>query len=272
MGKHNQSIGLALTCCRYIFFAMLLCMTTNAMALTPENGWWWQPLEPGRGFNIEVQNDTVFLASFVYKDDGSAVWYSGSGNLNADNTATFDLLEFANGQCIRCSFQTADLLGRADTITLRFLTSSTAELDWSGGTVSIQRFNFNLGENWQNRLLGEWIIVSGSTVLSAYSGDRVIFDSLEQKDTLIVNGHRVGNNNARISVFDADANNGSIRGFSFSGLMSTNSTTLRAYAFDFSGLNRLEGVTVDLPVESTAEQIKQTLVDQGVPFIAFRIK
>jgi hypothetical protein len=42
-----------------------LLSANMAFAVTPENGWWWNPAESGRGFNIETQNNTVFVATFV---------------------------------------------------------------------------------------------------------------------------------------------------------------------------------------------------------------
>lgn len=270
MGKYNQSIGFRLT--QLFFSVMMLVSANSALAFSPENGWWWNPQESGRGFNLEIQNNTIFVATFIYDNTGDAVWYSGSGTLNADNTATLDLFEFANGQCVQCSFKTPDLIGTAETVTIRFLTGSTAELDWSNGTVAIQRFNFNLGESWQKQLLGEWVFVSGTSVLPIYTGDRITFDGLEQTDTLIVKGHRSGNGNAKISVFDAVESNNSIRGFTRSGLMLTNTSTLRAYAFDFSGLNKIEGITADVATDATEQEITQALTNQGVEFIGFRIK
>ncbi|MCH9696981.1 MAG: hypothetical protein K0U68_02655 [Gammaproteobacteria bacterium] len=270
MGKHSQACvpGLLQLFAGFV----LLFAVESAFAIDPENGWWWNEQEPGRGFNLEIQNKTVFVAAFVYTEDGQAVWYSGSGELQADNSVTIELSEFSNGQCIRCTFKAAELKGNADTVTIRFLTGNTAEIDWSGGTVAIKRFNFNLGSRWQDQMLGEWMLVSGSTLIAAYTGDRIIFDELEQtSDALVVKGHRQGNNNAQISVFDAIENNTSVKGFGYSGLMLTDSATLRAYAFDFQGLNRIDGITVDIPEQSTEQEINEALVNRGVAFTAFRI-
>ncbi len=273
MGKYNQSTGVKHT--RIIFSLMLLCAVNTAFALSPENGWYWNPQEPGRGFNIELQNNTIFLATFVYTDAGAAIWYSGSGTLNADNTATLDLSEFANGQCIQCSFKTAQPIGAVETITIRFISNSSADLVWSGGTVAIERFNFSLGETTLDQLLGEWSLVSGDPALPVYTGDRIVFNSIMRNSvpgSSVVQGNRSGNTNAQISVFDAIPGNTSVRGFLLSGLLLTDSATLRAYAFSFAGLNRIEGVTADLPTNATANEINQALTNQGVPFIGFRIE
>jgi len=266
MDKYNQSASIRFV---QVFCGLvLLCCVSSASAFTPENGWWWNQQEPGRGFNLEVQNGTVFLATFIYNDSGNAVWYSGSGGLNADNTVTIALSEFVNGQCVQCTYQAPALVGTVETATLRFTSSGTAELNWSNGTMALQRFNFSLGGTWQEQLIGEWSVVAGNSSFPAYTGDRITFTGLEQSDTLDVVGHRTGNANAKISVFAAAAN--TINGYTLSAFMSTNTSTLRAYAFNLSGLNKIEGVTVDVSSNATAEEITQALSTQGVPFTGFR--
>ena len=267
MGKYNQSENSRLT--RMVCGLLLLCSVTSASAFTPENGWWWNQQEAGRGFNLEIQNGTVFLATFIYNEAGNAIWYTGSGQLNADNTVTLDLAEFSNGQCIQCAYQGPDVVGTVETATIRFTSSSRAELNWSGGTVALQRFNFSLGETRQQQLIGEWALVAGSSSFPAYTGDRITLTGLQQSDTLDVIGYRTGNTNAKISIFDTTAN--PINGYTLSAFMSTNLSTLRAYAFNLSGLNRIEGVTVDVSSDASAEEITQALSTQGVPFIGFRI-
>ncbi|MEE9346168.1 MAG: hypothetical protein V3U88_11235 [Methylococcales bacterium] len=267
MAKYYQSANVRLT--QFICGLLLLFNVTSASAFTPENGWWWNQQESGRGFNLEIQNGTVFLATFIYNEAGNAIWYSGSGKLNADNTITLDLVEFANGQCIQCTHQGPDVVGTVESATIRFSSSSTAELNWTNGTVPLQRFNFNLGESRQQQLIGEWALVAGNSSLPAYTGDRITLTGLQQSDTLDVIGYRTGNTNAKISIFDATAS--PIKGYTLSAFMSTNLSTLRAYAFNLSGLNRIEGITVDVSSNASAEEITQALTTQGVPFIGFRL-
>ena len=267
MAKYNRLASIKLT--RIICSLLMLCSVTSAIAFTPENGWWWNQQQSGRGFNLEVQNGTVFLATFIYDEAGNAIWYSGSGQLNADNIVTLDLVEFANGQCIQCTYQSPDVVGAVETVTIRFGSRSTAELNWSNGLVVLQRFNFNLGASWQQQLIGEWALVAGNSSFPAYTGDRITFNELQQSETLDVIGYRTGNTNAKISAFDTT--NNPINGYTRSAFMSTNLSTLRAYAFNFSGLNRIEGVTVDVSADASAAEITQALSTQGVPFVGFRI-
>jgi hypothetical protein len=31
----------------------------------PQTGWWWNPAEGGRGYTIEVQNGTLYMAGYI---------------------------------------------------------------------------------------------------------------------------------------------------------------------------------------------------------------
>ena len=45
------------------------------IAITPQTGWWWNPNDvAGRGYSIEVNNGRIFLAAYMYRDDGTPVW------------------------------------------------------------------------------------------------------------------------------------------------------------------------------------------------------
>ena len=41
--------------------ALSLNLYAGSSHAAPENGWWWNPAQSGRGFSIEVQGDTMFL-------------------------------------------------------------------------------------------------------------------------------------------------------------------------------------------------------------------
>ena len=48
-------------------------LTSGAASGMPQTGWWWNPSEAGRGFFIEAQSTTLFLAGFTYDDRGEPV-------------------------------------------------------------------------------------------------------------------------------------------------------------------------------------------------------
>jgi hypothetical protein len=48
---------------------------TNVL-VTPDTGWWWNQYDvAGRGYSLEVNNGRILLASYMYRDDGSPIWY-----------------------------------------------------------------------------------------------------------------------------------------------------------------------------------------------------
>ena len=64
----------------------------------PESGWWWNASESGRGFAIEFQADQVFIASFMYEDDGPPTWYVAQGTMQSPTRFEGNWLAFVDGQ------------------------------------------------------------------------------------------------------------------------------------------------------------------------------
>ncbi len=107
-----------------------------------ETGWWWNPAEPGTGYFVEVQRDQVFLSAYMYRDDGTAVWYVANG---AYTGGTFQgpTMEFAGGQWMGGSWRQAGMLADRGQVTLRSNGPGAATLTLpSGRQVSLSRFSF----------------------------------------------------------------------------------------------------------------------------------
>jgi hypothetical protein len=68
-------------------------------------GWWWTPDESGRGFSIEVQGDTLFLAAFMYDTSGNPIWYISSGKLSTPRTYAGTLVQVSGGQTMGGSYR-----------------------------------------------------------------------------------------------------------------------------------------------------------------------
>jgi hypothetical protein len=47
----------------------------------PDSGWYFNPNESGRGFNIEIQGNTLFMAGFIYDTAGNPIWLGATGPL-----------------------------------------------------------------------------------------------------------------------------------------------------------------------------------------------
>ena len=81
-----------------------LLLSCNASAIIPENGWWWNPNESGRGFNLEVQDNLLFFASFAYDANGNPAWYTAGGPMSSDRDWSGQLVVTSRGQCFGCAY------------------------------------------------------------------------------------------------------------------------------------------------------------------------
>ena len=115
-----------------------------AGASAPQTGWWWNPLESGRGFFLEVNNNRGFLASFLYATGGRATWYAAtSGNAYSGNTFAGTLDSYSGGQTLTGAWQApAVQVASGGNLSIAFSDARHGVLTWAGGSVPIQRFEF----------------------------------------------------------------------------------------------------------------------------------
>jgi len=74
-------------------------------AFTPENGWWWNEAESGRGYSFEVQGDKLFVVAFMYDAAGNPVWYYSTGTMTTPTTYAGPWLQFAGGQTLTGAYR-----------------------------------------------------------------------------------------------------------------------------------------------------------------------
>jgi hypothetical protein len=188
---------------KYIkIFGFAALLSAQSAFAAPENGWWWNPAESGRGFNIETQDRTVFIATFVYEKAGNPIWYSGTGKLNASDTVTATLMRSDGGQCISCAHTEPTSSDGAGPITIKFTSQSTGIVTWSGGTTNIERFNFALG-NKTEQLLGEWALMLEDSSSPIYEGELLALTIINSDGT--AEGTRTGDAAGHFRVIHFDA-------------------------------------------------------------------
>jgi hypothetical protein len=108
----------------------------------PQTGWWWNPLEDGRGFSLEKRGNNLFFAAFLYDISGRSTWYVSSGAVSLDGALyNGDLLAASGGQTLGGAYPGFPTLASAGPMTLTFNNESSGTLVWAGGTVPIQRFD-----------------------------------------------------------------------------------------------------------------------------------
>lgn len=232
---------------------------SSAHALLPENGWWWNPNESGRGFNLEIQDDLLYFSTFIYAQDGSPQWYTAVGKVTAAGAFTGELLGFRNGQCIECAYRAPTSQGSPGSVSIRFTSETAGTLTWLGRTIPIARFAFGTPVGGVPYLLGEWAYVSGAKSIPVYFADRITFNQ-----TRVVGGETYvfGNRSGR-----AGTSNVAIASASFDRmfiLLDSSTSYYTAYDFAIKGLNAGSG--------SSWTYLKTSqLSGAGTPFVGFRM-
>jgi subtilisin len=118
-------------------------LDTPRQPFQPETGWWWNAAESGTGYTIEVQGTQMFMATFLYRSDDSAVWYLANGAMTNDNTFVGTLTEYAGGQSLTGAYRPASAQQTSGVVTLQFITTETARLIFSSGRiVDLTRYRF----------------------------------------------------------------------------------------------------------------------------------
>ena len=219
-------------------FASLFVLVHSASALTvggPTQGLWWNPAESGRGYQIDLQGDTMIVTTYVYEQSGDPIWYLSSGTYDhttATFTSAYDI--FANGQCFGCPYVAPTHTGDAGPITIAFHTNQTATLTYPGGSTEISKFQYGYPDRTQV-LYGEWALtyITGGNV----GGDWVVLDTPytdPASGTVFVSGHAVGNATRTVlGIYDPTRTEAEIE--------VTDGTTKRFYEFGVFDDRRLLG-------------------------------
>lgn len=129
----------------FALLAFLFALASPLAQAIPQNGWWWNPAESGRGFFLEVQGPRMFLSGYFYAEDGRAKWLVSNDPMPDPNAYDGRLLAFANGQTLGGNYRAPGAATDAGPISLRFSDSTHGTLTWAGGTVPITRQPFAHG-------------------------------------------------------------------------------------------------------------------------------
>ncbi len=162
--------------------------------LTPESGWWWNPDESGRGYSLEIQDNSIFFAAYVYDQDPeftkndtvrAPIWFVANGTLIDDDRFLGELNLAEDGQCFGCDWSPPDLIvGGGGAVEIEFHSNINATLTVNGEEIPIQRFFFNPNiNNVIDVMLGRWLIGSDQLDnitfnIAPFSADTIIFDDV----------------------------------------------------------------------------------------------
>jgi hypothetical protein len=120
----------------------LLCLQSGLAQAAPENGWWWNPNQSGRGFSIEIEDSFLFMAGYLYEDDGHATWLISHGAMQDATTFQGRLEAYSNGQTLTGDYQAPAAPTDAGAVTLQFTDDSHGTLTLPGGSIPIERFRY----------------------------------------------------------------------------------------------------------------------------------
>jgi hypothetical protein len=210
----------------------------SASAVLPDSGWYFNPDESGRGFNIEIQGNTLFMAGFIYNAAGNPIWVVSGGPMSTDRTYSAAAFQTANGQPLGGGYRAATVVPFG-TASVTFPTTTTASITVNGYSFSVTReqFGFDFTSTTQP-LLGELAFVTGNTTFPVYFGERISFTS-----TQLLNGSTwaVGNRTG-----ESGANNIAVGQYSpplgqWAVLLDSSTSYYQFYTFTFDGFNLVEG-------------------------------
>ena len=119
--------------------ACALSLQSTNVGAEPENGWWWNPSESGRGFFIESTSGVIYLAGYFYESDGRATWLSSGGPNPDPYLYQGTLQQYRNGQTLFGAYRPPDPSVDVGPIEVKFTDDRHGTITWPGGTIPIER-------------------------------------------------------------------------------------------------------------------------------------
>ena len=146
-------------------FMQILSPQLNAQASYPEDGWWWDAAASGRGYFIERQKDHIFIAAFIYTDEGVPEWLSSDGvytpaNDDPDSIGSYTGIVYraSNGQCIGCEYIPPTVVESEQIpLSITFSDNQNGVLEWFGESIHITRFFWSWSDA-VDQLTGTWLL------------------------------------------------------------------------------------------------------------------
>ena len=147
----------------FLAAVFLSVVSLSALAFMPAPGLWIVSSEangnPGRGFNIEVENEIVVFTYYGYRPDGSGAFYLAAGAI-ANNVFTGSLQEYAGGRYLGGPAVNAHATTSPGNVTITFSSGMDGTMNLPGeGPALISKFEFGY-DNSPKSLLGWWLMMT----------------------------------------------------------------------------------------------------------------
>lgn len=147
--------------------------TLAVKTVSPQIGTWAIDEEvngkPGRGFQIDVQNDVLVLYFYGYEQTGESTYWLAAGRIpDGSDELSADLGEYEGGMAFGDPIKNATYLGSRGKLTIRFTNRTEGEICLPNESCkAISPFNFGFEKSAYD-LLGSWLVV-GSPPQSSHA-------------------------------------------------------------------------------------------------------
>jgi hypothetical protein len=125
---------------------LLVCLLFQAgyANAEPQNGWWWNPEESGRGFFIEMRGGVIYVGGYFYESDGRATWMTSGGPVSDPYLYNGTLQTYRGGQTLFGAYRPPAPAVDVGPITVQFKDDTHGTITWPGGTIPIEREIFDV--------------------------------------------------------------------------------------------------------------------------------
>ena len=119
-------------------------LTAAPLANQPESGWWWSEQESGRGFFLEWQASSAFVAGYMYDTSGNPLWYASFPTTPDPVVLQGSWTQFADGQTLSGLYKPASQVnGNVGALGIQFQNSTSATMTLPDGRqIPLTRFRF----------------------------------------------------------------------------------------------------------------------------------
>src|SRR5438046_10561462 len=121
-----------------MLLALMTLITTAAQAVIPDSGWYFSPNLENSGFNIEIQDSTLFVSGFIYDGSGNPIWVVAGVPMETATTFTADVYQTANGPPLGGANDPSTII-QYGTMTIFFPSTTTATINSNGSVSSVTR-------------------------------------------------------------------------------------------------------------------------------------
>jgi alpha-tubulin suppressor-like RCC1 family protein len=126
------------------FDSVLGTSTVPQPSFVPENGWWWDKDESGRGYFMEFKNSLAFLAGYMYDNSGNPLWYLAQNTMPIPQTFQSSWTQWGNGQTMAGAYKPATQINsNVGPLTIQFQDTANGTMTLPDGRqIPITRFRF----------------------------------------------------------------------------------------------------------------------------------